>query len=105
MDDVIIINAELVNNALNQDKQHIINIVRDTYLSYQKGDGINPDCFILRFPEYIHRRFINGTITLDARKPTLFSPFGMGILDLNVAKYVYDSIRRDQLGLRCGFYL
>ena len=63
--------------------------------------------------QYENRQFINGnmsdlingTNTLDASKPTLFSPFGMGVLDLNVAKYVYDSIQRDQLGLRCGFYL
>ncbi|MDP3704885.1 MAG: 2,3-diaminopropionate biosynthesis protein SbnB [Legionellaceae bacterium] len=63
--------------------------------------------------QHKHRRFINGnisdlingTVTLDASKPTLFSPFGMGVLDLNVAKYVYDSIQQDQLGLRCEFYL
>ena len=63
--------------------------------------------------QYQNRAFIHGNIVdlinganiLDANKATLFSPFGMGVLDLNVAKYVYDVIRRNQLGQHCGFYL
>ncbi|WP_349256538.1 2,3-diaminopropionate biosynthesis protein SbnB [Archangium sp.] len=44
------------------------------------------------------RDFINGTIAgvirnravLDPKKPTVYSPFGMGILDIALGKYVYD---------------
>ncbi len=34
-------------------------------------------------------QLIQGKLTLDIQKPTVFSPFGMGILDLSVAYYVY----------------
>lgn len=34
-------------------------------------------------------QLIQGKLTLDIHKPTVYSPFGMGILDLAVAYYVY----------------
>ncbi len=60
---------------------------------------------------YNNRQFINGNINdlisgdinLDSRKPTIFSPFGLGSLDLNLAKYVYDIIENNKLGVRCRF--
>jgi N-[(2S)-2-amino-2-carboxyethyl]-L-glutamate dehydrogenase len=32
---------------------------------------------------------VQGKLTFDSQKPTIYSPFGMGILDLAVALYVY----------------
>lgn len=61
---------------------------------------------------YKNRGFINGNISelihgnlkLDTKKPTLFSPFGMGVLDLNVASYIYKHVNTNKLGLSCAFH-
>jgi ornithine cyclodeaminase/alanine dehydrogenase-like protein (mu-crystallin family) len=37
---------------------------------------------------------VTGRVTVPAGRPAVFSPFGLGVLDLAVAKYVYDEVSR-----------
>jgi 2,3-diaminopropionate biosynthesis protein SbnB len=60
-----------------------------------------------------NRDFVHGTlddvmagrVTLPADRPLVFSPFGLGVLDLAVGKYVYDQVvRAGELHVVDGFF-
>jgi 2,3-diaminopropionate biosynthesis protein SbnB len=59
------------------------------------------------------REFLDGTlvdvmagrVTLPSDRPVVFSPFGLGVLDLAVGKYVYDEVQRSgDLRVVDGFF-
>jgi 2,3-diaminopropionate biosynthesis protein SbnB len=46
-----------------------------------------------------------GRVTVPAGRPVVFSPFGLGVLDLAVGKYVYDEVARSgELQVIDGFF-
>ncbi|MFJ2231453.1 2,3-diaminopropionate biosynthesis protein SbnB [Streptomyces halstedii] len=60
-----------------------------------------------------HRSFVDGTLfdlmsgrlTLPEDRPVVFSPFGLGVLDLAVGKHIHDRLReRSELAVVPGFF-
>ena len=48
---------------------------------------------------------IAGRVTIPSDRPVVFSPFGLGVLDLAVGKYVYDEVSRSgELQVVDGFF-
>jgi N-[(2S)-2-amino-2-carboxyethyl]-L-glutamate dehydrogenase len=48
---------------------------------------------------------MTGRVTVPADRPVVFSPFGLGVLDLAVGKYVYDEVARSgELRVIDGFF-
>ena len=48
---------------------------------------------------------MTAAVTVPTDRPVVFSPFGLGVLDLAVGKHVYDVVARSgQLGVVDGFF-
>jgi len=91
---------EVIVNANNivDDIEHVLSANTSLHLTEQ---------------QYHHRNFINGTIAdlvngkvhLEKHKPSIFSPMGMGILDIALGKYVYDKTKAEnKLNKIDGFF-
>lgn len=90
---------ELVLESFNvtDDVEHVMKAATSLHLAEQKVG---------------HRRFVSGTIadlargTLkpDSSRARLLSPFGMGILDLALGKWLYENARQDAVELPDFFY-
>lgn len=78
------------SNNIVDDINHILNANTSPHLAQQK---------------YNHSKFINCTVgqlikgynNFDSTKPIIFSPMGMGVLDLAVANYIYDKAKHEDL--------
>lgn len=84
---------EIVAGATNvvDDKQHVVRAQTSLHLAATK---------------YGHQRFINGSLydlifdelDFDSDKTLLFSPFGLGVLDLALGKWIYDlAVQRQEI--------
>jgi N-[(2S)-2-amino-2-carboxyethyl]-L-glutamate dehydrogenase len=85
-------------NNLFDDVEHCMKANTSPHLAEQMSGG---------------RSFVNGTlaelmlgeITLDRDRPLIFSPFGMGMLDLALGKHLYDRAQADGRGIAIpGFF-
>ena len=80
----------IASNNIVDDITHVLNANTSPHLTQQK---------------YGHADFINCTVSqlvsgynqFDCNQPIIFSPMGMGILDLAVADYVYNEARSSNL--------
>lgn len=75
-------NIILASNNIVDDVDHCLKAETSLHLTEQK---VKDRGFITG----TINQFIQGKISIDSRKTTIYSPFGMGILDLVVAYYVY----------------
>lgn len=72
----------LSSNNIVDDIEHVLSASTSPHLAYLKSGNQDFICGTID-------GLIQGDILLDKNKPTIFSPMGMGILDLAVANHVY----------------
>lgn len=75
-------NIIMASNNIVDDINHCLKASTSVHLTEQRVG--NRD-FITGTIEQL----IKGKLSIDSQKPTIYSPFGMGILDIAVASYIY----------------
>jgi ornithine cyclodeaminase len=80
------------SNNIVDDVDHVLNANTSPHLVYQKTGNKN-------FINCTVYELINGYNNFDIKKPIIFSPMGMGILDLMVANYLYEEAQRQNLNI------
>lgn len=88
----------LASNNIVDDVEHVMNADTSPHLAEQAVG--NRD-----FVDGTIAQLVQGECTLAGDRPTIFSPFGMGILDIAVGKWVYDeAVRSDRATPIPGFF-
>ena len=72
----------VASNNIVDDMEHVLSANTSPYLAQQKYGHTN-------FINCIVAELINGYNAFDYTRPIIFSPMGLGILDLAVASYIY----------------
>lgn len=80
----------ITSNNIVDDITHVLNANTSPHLTQQKYGHTN-------FINCTVSELINGYNQFDNAKPIIFSPMGIGILDLVVASYVYDEAKISNL--------
>jgi 2,3-diaminopropionate biosynthesis protein SbnB len=79
------VGADLILQSQNivDDVEHVLNAGTSPHLAQEK-------CGNSAFINGTLAQLLLGEVALTRNRPTIFSPFGMGILDLALGKWVYD---------------
>lgn len=83
----------LASNNIVDDTSHVLNTNTSPHLAYQKSgnnDFINCSAYDL----------ISGYHNFSPNKPTIFSPMGMGVLDLMLANCIYEKSQTQNLDIK-----
>jgi ornithine cyclodeaminase len=90
--------AVLASANIVDDVDHCVRASTSVHLAEQASGGRD-------FIDGTLGDVINGTVRVPADRTVLFSPFGLGVLDLAVGRYVYEAIAsRGELRLIDDFY-
>lgn len=83
----------LASNNVVDDIEHVLNANTSPHLAYKTSCNKN-------FINCNAYELINGYKNFDSNKPTIFSPMGMGILDLMLANYIYEKSQDKNLDIK-----
>lgn len=88
----------LASTNIVDDVEHCLKANTSPHLAEQRTGG----------RDFLHGTLADvlaGTVELPADRPILFSPFGLGVLDLAVGKFVYDAVTAaGELSVVDGFF-
>jgi ornithine cyclodeaminase/alanine dehydrogenase-like protein (mu-crystallin family) len=111
---MLMIRSAEVAEILADREADLINVVRDAYILHECGQSSVPHSTFLRFPGNQQNRIVGlpaylggddpvcgmpGTFHRDPDRIAVFSPFGLGILDLAVARFVWRAVEQGDRSL------